>query len=684
MSGLLLRSFGAVGLAAFCLFLAVPLTAQAPGVWFSGTGYPVYDDALGGDTPYGVVVADFNRDGALDLATATYWTNNVTIFLGSGHGSLSALTASSFLPTGTSPRWIVGGDFNTDGKLDLATANSEASTVSILLGNGDGTFGTKTDFMAASNPVGIAVGDFNRDGIQDLVTANARGSSITILLGRGGGLFATPLDFATGGSPVQVVVADFNGDGNDDAAVGVSPVGVSILLGRGDGTFGAHTSFPTGSGLSSMSVGDFNGDGVLDLVTANYLGRSASLLLGGGDGTFDHRTDLATADIPLQVVAGDFNADGILDFLTASARPGCGALICAGSLTLYVGNGDGTFRGPFGVGTGPAATGIAAVDINGDGRIDLAIADGPNDGIDIFLQSAHVTPNRASLRFDLQPPGTTSAPQPVTVQSTGSFAVGISSVVLAGVDPDQFAITADECSAVRMPPGSSCNISVVFSPTTDGYKSGAVVVNHDAPGGADSVALFARPADFALAAVCQGDNPPCNSSTVATITAGQSVSFDIIGTPTPVPHYPDPVTIDCINLPSAASCTFTPRNTLDLNAGPQTIRLTIKSTAPSAQLAPRFGDYTGTPAYALWLSVPALALIGLRCGRDRKHRRSMGYLALFGVVLIWSSLLLACSDSLGSSPRPGRPGTPSGTHTVIVTATAGLLQHTLKITVVVQ
>src|SRR5690349_8879106 len=297
-----------IALAVF-LVLTPVLASQAPGVWFSGTGYSVTNDSLGvgGDTPYGVVAADFNGDGALDLATATHFTNDVTVFLGSGQGSLGAVTASSFFPTGTGPRWIVGGDFNNDGQLDLATANAEASTVSVLLGNGDGTFRPHLDFVTGANPQGIAVGDFNRDGILDLVTANTRGSSITIALGHGDGVFATPVDLAIGGSPVQVVVADFNGDGNEDAVVGVSPEGVSILLGRGDGTLGAYASFPTGSGVSSLAMGDFNGDGVLDLVTANRVEASASILVGMGDGTFGRRTDLPTARGPLQLVAADFN-----------------------------------------------------------------------------------------------------------------------------------------------------------------------------------------------------------------------------------------------------------------------------------------------------------------------------------------------------------------------------------------
>ena len=670
---------------ALFLVLTPVLVSQSPGVWFSGTAYTVYNDAVGvyGDTPYGVVVADFNGDDKLDLATATSLTDNVTVFLGNSGGSFRALTATSFFATGTRPQWIVAGDLNKDGNLDLATANADASTVSVLLGNGDGTFGTHADFVTAARPEGVAVGDFNRDGIPDLVTANASGSSISVLLGQGGGLFAPRVDFTTGGSPVQVVVADFNSDGNEDAAVGASPAGVSILLGRGDGTFGAYTWFTTGSGLSSLAIGDFNGDGVLDLVTANRQDSSASILIGTGDGRFGGTSDLPTAATPLQVVAADVNGDGRLDFLTASA--GRDLLGDGGPLTLYLGRGDGTFGDPFAVGGGAFPTGIAAVDFNADGRVDLAIADGPNDGVDVFLQSAHVTPNPASLRFDLRPPQTTSAPQIVTVQSNGSFAVGISSVVLAGVDHDQFAITADGCSPVRLPAGSSCKMEVAFAPAADGYKSAFMVVHHDAPGGPDSVALFASPADFTLAATCQGGNPPCDGDTRATITAGQSVSFNVLGTPTPVPHYPSPVSLDCLNLPSGTSCAFSPSSTLDLNAGPQTITLTIKTLGPSGAARAAVGANLGTYVYALWLGVSPIALFGLRwAGRHRKERRSVQFLAPFGILLVVSSWLLACGDSLGSSPRPGQSGTPSGAHTVILRGTAGTQEHTLNMIVVVR
>lgn len=568
-----------------CLCLAAALAAQSPGVWFSGTCCSVINDSLGigGDSPFGVVVADFNGDGKVDLATATYWTDNVTIFLGKGDGSFRPLTARSFFATGANPRWIVAGDFNRDGKLDLATANWEVSTISVLPGNGDGTFGANTDFTTGANPDGICVGDFNVDDISDLVTANQFGNNISVLLGQGGGLFASHLDFASAPLPVQCLVGDFNGDDRDDLAVAASSV-VSILLGRGDGTFGPHTDFPTGLGASSLAIGDFNADRVLDLVVANYRGASASILLGRGDGTFNPKLDLPTATAPLQVITTDFDADGKLDFVTASERGG-GCMLCGGPLTLYLGNGVGTFGNQFRVGSGPYPTGIAAGDFNADGKIDLAIADAPDDALGVLLQSA--------------------------------------------------------------PP------------------------------------LTGNTVDFTLAAACQGGHPPCNSDTVAAITAGQSVTFNIIstaiitGTPIPVP----PVTLACGNLPSAASCTFTPGDTLDLGAGPESVTLTISTTAPSARLAQPFSGRTGAPGYVFAAGLQVIALLSLRlAGGHRRDCHSARFPPLIAVALVISSLLVACGDF----GVPLRPGTPRGSHTVIVVAAAGSLQHALNITVVVQ
>jgi hypothetical protein len=171
--------------------------------------------------------------------------------------------------TGGHPRGVAVADFNGDGKLDLAVANSFFSnTVSILLGTGTGSFGAKTDFGTGTFPLSVAVGDFNKDGKLDLAVANNNSNTVSILLGTGTGSFGAKTDFGTGSGPFSVAVGDFNGDGKLDLAVANSDFGsntVSILLGTGTGSFGANSDFGTGSGPSSVAVGDFNGEGKSEL-----------------------------------------------------------------------------------------------------------------------------------------------------------------------------------------------------------------------------------------------------------------------------------------------------------------------------------------------------------------------------------------------------------------------------------
>jgi hypothetical protein len=175
---------------------------------------------------------------------------------------------------------VAVGDFNGDGIQDLAVANWGSNTVSVLLGNGDGTFQAARNFAAGSHPSSVAVGDFNGDGIQDLAVAESGG--VSVLLGNGDGTFEAAHSFAAGG-PDSVLVGDFNRDGIQDLAV-VSPFGVRVLLGNGDGTFQTtHVSYVAGSDPLAVAVGEFNGDGWPDLAVANAFPNGVAILLNDGN-----------------------------------------------------------------------------------------------------------------------------------------------------------------------------------------------------------------------------------------------------------------------------------------------------------------------------------------------------------------------------------------------------------------
>jgi hypothetical protein len=172
------------------------------------------------------------------------------------------------------------GDFNGDGKQDLAVANAGSNNVSILLGDGAGNFSAPTNFDAGTSPRSVAVGDFNGDGKQDLAVANAGSNNVSILLGDGTGNFNAATSFGAGAFPLFVAVGDFNGDGKQDLATANSNSNnVSILLGDGAGNFSAATNFDAGSSPRSVAIGDFNDDGQQDLAMANRLSNNVSILL---------------------------------------------------------------------------------------------------------------------------------------------------------------------------------------------------------------------------------------------------------------------------------------------------------------------------------------------------------------------------------------------------------------------
>jgi hypothetical protein len=272
-----------------------------------------------------------------------------------------------------SPYSVAVGDFNGDGIPDLAVADWYSGTVSVLLGKGDGAFQAAPSFAAGSGPSSVAVGDFNGDGILDLAVASYY-SGVSVLLGQGDGTFLPAVNYPAGIYPHAVAVGDFNGDGIPDLAVANSGSNnVSVLLGKGDGTFLPAVNYPAGIHPYSVAVGDFNGDGKPDLAVANndypYPG-TVSVLLGQGDGTFLPAQAFPAGSWPASVAVGDFNGDGILDLAVANS------IQFNGTVSVLLGQGDGTFlpAQAFPAGFQPSA--VAVGDFNGDGKLDLVLNNG--------------------------------------------------------------------------------------------------------------------------------------------------------------------------------------------------------------------------------------------------------------------------------------------------------------------
>jgi hypothetical protein len=459
--------------------ISLPVTAPTATVTFSkANGSPI----LVGTAPASIAAGDFNNDGKVDLAVTNFGNNNLTILEGNGDGTFTP--AASSPATGAWPYGVALGDFNRDGNLDLAVANAGSNNVTILLGNGNGTFTPAASPATGLEPYALAAGDFNGDGFLDLAVTNLNGNNVTILLGNGDGTF-TPVATspATGSAPIAIAVGDFNGDGRLDLAVANSNGNtVTILLGNGDGTFTPAAASPaTGSKPYAVAVGDFNGDGKLDLAVVNFGSNNVTILLGNGDGTFSPAASPATGNGPYAVAVGDFRGDGELDLAVTNEN--------SNTVTILFGKGDGTFTpAASSPATGLNPYAIAVGDFTGDGRLDLATANHGSNNVSVLLQFPVVALFPTSLTFGDQPVGTTSTASSVTVSNTGEAPLIFSSIAVTG----DFAVAASgtTCStSTSVAAGGNCVINVTFTPSAAGARSGDLTLTDNASNSPQVVGL---------------------------------------------------------------------------------------------------------------------------------------------------------------------------------------------------
>jgi subtilisin family serine protease len=335
--------------------------------------YPVKLD------PVAVAAADLRHSGIIDLVVANSVFNSVSVLLGNGDGTFGPATDYTVSAT---PFDVAVGDVYGDGIPDIVVADSTAGRVTILRGNGDGTFGNRTDILVGGNPRSVALADLNGDNHLDIVTANSDANTVTVLLNKGDGTFNSQLNYTVGFGPYSVAVGDVNGDGKPDiVTANYFGSNVTILRGNGDGTFGNRTDLPAGGGPRSVALADLNGDGKLDIVTANYAAYTVSVLLNKGDGTFNAHTDYAVDTTPERVVVGDLNGDGKPDIVTGNGDS------FFGSCTVLLGNGDGTFGHRSDLPSPSASYGVALADVNGDGSLDL-------------INTNYFVSNSVSVRFN--------------------------------------------------------------------------------------------------------------------------------------------------------------------------------------------------------------------------------------------------------------------------------------------
>ncbi|MBI5631872.1 MAG: VCBS repeat-containing protein [Nitrospirae bacterium] len=340
-----------------------------------------------GRHPASVITGEFNGDGKPDLAVANYDGNNVSVLLGVGNGTFNPAVNYG---TGLTPTSVAIGEFNADGRTDLVVANYNSSGVSILLGNGDGTFNTAVNYGTGGWPYSVITGEFNADGRTDLAVASYINNNVSILLGNGDGTFSAPVNYAAGNYPFSITIGEFNADGRTDLAVAnYYSNDVSILLGNGNGTFGAPVNYAAGSYPFSITTGEFNGDNRTDLAVVNYAGNDLSVLLGNGNGTFNAALNYGVGNRPRSVISGDFNNDNRTDLAVANSY--------GNDVSVLLGNGDGTFNAAMNYGAASWPYSVITADFNGDGMADLAAANFFSDNASILINTTQfmVTANAA-------------------------------------------------------------------------------------------------------------------------------------------------------------------------------------------------------------------------------------------------------------------------------------------------
>ena len=366
------------------IFLADSMQELSPQITYSSGA---------NSNPYSIIADDFNNDGQQDIATANYHKDSIAIFLGSGTSDF-LFQKAYFTGTNTGPISIVSGDFNNDGRVDLAVANYRANNIGVFLGSGTGDFSSQTTYFTGSNskPISIICGDVNNDGRQDLAIANSGSNNVVVFLGSDTGNFLLQTTFFTGAnsSPISIGSGDFNNDGQLDLAVANNGTNdVIIFLGSGNGSFSPSGSYFVGVDSEPISIvtGDFNNDGRLDFVVASCRAGNISVFLGYAKNEFLSKTTYVngTNSCPMSLISVDYNVDGHLDIAFTNSRKD--------NLGFLLGYGTGEFSPltTYSTGSGSAPAAIIIRDFNNDRLPDIAVANYGTGNIGVFLSYKNPT-----------------------------------------------------------------------------------------------------------------------------------------------------------------------------------------------------------------------------------------------------------------------------------------------------
>jgi hypothetical protein len=328
-----------------------------------------------GDAPFSVITADLDGDGDLDLVTANYAADSISVLKNNGNGTFAQRVHYA---VGVRPQTVASADLDGDGDMDLVTANINSHNISILKNNGDGTFTTKVDYPTGNNPDAAIVVDVDGDGDIDVVSSNFSPNTISVFKNNGDGTFAVKVDYATGTSPYSITSADLDGDGDIDIVTGnaISP-SISVLKNNGNGSFTAPVNYTTGFlGSNSIAAADIDNDGDIDIITAHSSTRDISILKNSGTGVFDPSTPYGTGTNSYSVIAVDIDGDADIDVVLADYD--------LNTVSVLKNTNGGTFSGKTNYGTGNKPRSVTFADLDGDGDLDLAAANFLDDNISVF------------------------------------------------------------------------------------------------------------------------------------------------------------------------------------------------------------------------------------------------------------------------------------------------------------
>jgi len=723
-----------------------------------------------------VATGDFNGDGIPDVVIGNWYTDatvGITVFLSRGDGSLKPGVNYG---SGGAMAFVAVADFNKDGKLDIAAVDHASGMVQIFTGNGDGTFTAGQSIATGdTDSQTIVAADLNGDGWPDLVVANNNGGNFGVIMNDGTGAFL-PIATTTLNNPATVVAAaDVNGDGKMDLVLPEPACGcVGVLLGNGDGTFQTENNYGVGSGPNHVAIGDLNNDGKADLAVTidDPTGQGIAVALGNGDGTFQtantpaYPTSLQSNvynPIPSYVKMVDLDGDGNQDLVYTNLN--------YGTVGILYGLGNGTFYDPVEYPTASYSPGLALADVNGDGTLDVVTAS--NDGTSLATVLLNSSGSASSVGSSLNPAavtqtitftatvgakvrGVATVPTGMVTFYDGSTSLG-SAALSSGVAsfPTSLAIGTHNITAqyagganfhgstssvlsqvVTITPDSTTLMSsanpaavgqsVTFTATVAAGVTGvttaptgnvtffdgatalgplttlsggvATYTTSSLAAGTHSItAQYAGDANFS------GSTSSALSQVVAvpdyTLSADpptRTVSAGGIGTYvitlTPSTGYNGTVTFSCGTLPTKTTCGFSnpgPTLTPTGNNAALTTTLTLTTTGSSrAALTAPAGGNPQRGGTNLLASLSGVALFGLVLAGSWK-KKHMGI--MLGVVVLGMMIMMPGCGGGSSTTPPPNTGTPPGTYTVTVTAsgTAGTnggntAAHPLNVTLTVQ